>query len=261
MASMADRTPRDDMDGGEIEHQPLGQPPTLAGIVEPSAIDARLAFRPAEDPVWLDWDPGDEHDGTDPNDKDFLFGALVRELGLIERRDDHMLTVAHAFALWLRKRPAKLTKAWRRGFQLPYRLFLARFPALLADAYAALNYARPHLVQYLAWQVWRREDQLTARAYPPVLQRQSEQIFATLAADKKAAGSDLAKRRLVWMSAFGREQLRSRRATIARRIVFAGFGLALLIGAAVGVKRALDYHPTYVKRIEQQEEERATNGE
>jgi hypothetical protein len=39
---------------GEIEHQPIGEPRTLAGIVEPSVLDRRVAHRPWEDPAWLD---------------------------------------------------------------------------------------------------------------------------------------------------------------------------------------------------------------
>ncbi len=261
VANKQDRTPRHDLDGGEIVHDPLGQPPTLAGFVEPSAIDNRVNFRPAEDPVWLDWDPGEEHDGTDPNDKDFLFGALVRELGLIERRDDHMLTVAHAFHTWLSKRPPALGKVWTRLASKPYTLVLARYPALLADAYTALNYGRNHLVQHLAYQTWAKDDLLTARAYPPVLERQTETIFDELSRDDTpAAAHDLNHRRLVWMSWFSHARLRSRRATLARRVAFAGVGVAVAISLGLGVKRALDYHPTYKKRIEAQERATTTNG-
>jgi len=254
IATHEDRAPRDELDGGEIEHEPLGQPPTLAGYVEPSAIDHRLAYRPSEDPVWLDWDPGEEHDGTDPNDKDFLFGALVREIGLIERRDDHMLTIAHAFTFWLGAGKTTLTKLWR-WLRRPHELVLARYPALLADAYAVLNYGRNHLVQHLAWRVWRSDNHLSARAYPPELERHSKTIFAELASEEPeaAAQTNLHRRRLVWMSWFSHERLRSQRTVVARRIAYAGVALAVFIGVAVGVKRAIDYHPTYVKRIEAQE--------
>lgn len=261
VASKDDRTPRQELDVAELEHQPLGQAPTLAGFVEPAAIDERLEYRPAEDPTWLDWDPGEEHDGTDPNDRDFLFGALMRELGLVERRDDHMLTLALAFSAWLRARSDRVRRVWQRWAVRPYTLVVARYPALLADAYAALNHGRNHLVQYLAWRVWRNDDQLTARAYPPVLERQTEEIFGHLRNESKrresqpaiharAAGADLDRRRLVWMTWFTHDRLLTRRAVIARRLSYAVVGVALLIGVALGIKRAIDYHPTYVDRME-----------
>lgn len=265
VASKDDRTPRAEFDGGEMEHQPLGQAPTLAGFVEPAAIDERLEFRPAEDPTWLDWDPGEEHDGTDPNDRDFLFGALVHELGLIERRDDHMLSVTMAFSRWLRRRSDRLRTLWQRWAVRPYLLIVARYPALLADAYTALNYGRNHLVQHLAWRVWERDDQLTARAYPPELERQTEEIFDTLRAESKrrasqpavratAAGEDMDRRRLVWLTWFAHKRLRTRRAVLARRLSYAAVGLAVVVAVALGVKHAIDYHPTYVERMHAQQQ-------
>ena len=78
VATAEQRQPRTTTaDDGEHERQLFGEPPTLAGTIEPSDLDARRTYRPHEDRIWLDWDPGDEYDGTDPGDLDFLFGAVV----------------------------------------------------------------------------------------------------------------------------------------------------------------------------------------
>ncbi|MEM9494226.1 MAG: hypothetical protein AAGC55_34085, partial [Myxococcota bacterium] len=66
IATPDERRPRNSDEYGETEHQPLGEPPTLIGILEPDALNERPTFRPHQDPTWLDWDPGEEHDGTDP---------------------------------------------------------------------------------------------------------------------------------------------------------------------------------------------------
>ena len=142
----------------EAEREVIGEPPTLAGTIEPSDLDPHpRAYRPHDDPMWLDWDSGEEHDGTDPGDRDFLFGAIVYGLGEIQRHADRPATLA----LLLPRLP-------RRGFAL-------------ADLHAGLAGARHHLVQYLSWRLWRREDLLTARAFAPELEAATRRVLAQLA--------------------------------------------------------------------------------
>jgi hypothetical protein len=145
---------------GEYERMLIGEPPTLAGIVEPATLDERKDHRPHDDPMWLDWDPGDEYDGTDAGDRDFLFGLLVHALGQIRRHEERMSTLRLLAKPWLARAPKPLRDVSR---------VLSRAPASLADEHTALGGARHHLVQHLAWQLWHREDLLTARAYAPEL--------------------------------------------------------------------------------------------
>jgi hypothetical protein len=145
---------------GEAERELFGEPPTLAGTIEPSDLDERKTYRPHEDRIWLDWDPGEEHDGTDPGDRDFLFGAIVHALGEIQRHGDRLATFS-----WLVRRAPRATA--------------------LADHHAALGGARHHLVQYLAWRASRRDDVLTARAFAPELAAATKKILAQHAGNRR----------------------------------------------------------------------------
>jgi hypothetical protein len=149
----------------EHERIALGEVPTLTGVIEPTAFDPRTSYRPEEDPLWLDWDPGEEHDGTDAGDKDFLFGLLVEALGIAQRHEDRTATLF----LWLPR------------LRIP--ALFTRQTSGVADMHAMFNGARHHLAQYLAWQLFQREDLMTARAYVPQLEATSRKILAALDAD------------------------------------------------------------------------------
>jgi hypothetical protein len=257
VATPEERRPRHPPVPGETEHAPLGQPPTLAGYIEPAALDRRHAHRPNEDPLWLDWDPTEEHDGTDPSDKDFLFGALVYNLGAIQRHDDRRSTVALATRRWLRAQP-RFVERVVNWIGAPFRLFFTRYPAILGDAFASLNFARHHLVQYLAWLHWRREDLLTARAFAPELEEGSTDILWELEEENKKTGERkkgegigaTPRNRLAWMSHFFHDPVRSKTAIRLQRAVIATVAVAILIAFALGIKSAVDYHPTYVERMD-----------
>ncbi|HUH00760.1 MAG TPA: hypothetical protein VML75_02120 [Kofleriaceae bacterium] len=251
------RQPRAEDIAEETEHQPLGEPPTVAGYVEPDDLDKRNDYRPEEDPLWLDWDAGEEYDGTDASDKDFLFGAVVREIGAIQRRDDQLLTVGLALRGWAAARSSRLLRLVTR-FERTREIVLARYPTLVADEYAALNFARHHLIQYLAWQEWHREDQLSARAYAPELERHTADILATVDAEMRRAESTPGTRpspvvaRLAWLSELVRAPVRNRREILVRRIATATIGLACAGALGIGVAQAIGYRDTYVERMEQE---------
>ena len=83
--------------------------------------------------MWLDWDSGDDDDGTDAGDRDFLFGAIVYALAAdpASRRS---------------ARDASRC-AWRRPRDWPR----SALTDAIGDYHAALGGARHHLVQYLGW--------------------------------------------------------------------------------------------------------------
>ncbi len=254
IATREDRQPREGaLDEGESEQLALGEPRTLAGIIEPRPLDPRDAHRPWEDPAWLDYDAGEEYDGTDASDKDFLFGAIVRELGRIQRHEDRAATLALAARRGLDRRPGLARAAERVAG--PLRAVFGRYPALVGDAFAALNFARHHLIQDLARRAWHREELLTARAYAPELERRTGEILAGLEADQtrepRTAGAT-PRRRLAWMGALAHRPVRDERALRRRRIAVAGV-VATALGALIaGVIQAVVYHPTYVERMAQE---------
>jgi hypothetical protein len=226
----------------ETERLLIGEPPTLAGVIEPTAFDPRTSYRPHEDPMWLDWDPVEEYDGTDAGDRDFLFGVIVHALGRVQRHEVGAATIA--LALSRTRRGAWLARA--RG----------RLPAGLADLHAHLGGAGPHLVQYLAWRLWRREDLLTARAYAPELDAAARRATAALARDP--AGDPRLRQRLAALGARVRGEAlprpRWRRFAIAGALAAAAGALALALADAVR------YHATYVERMERATSEK-THGQ
>lgn len=251
IATREDRQPREGaLDEGESEHVVLGEPRTLAGIVEPRPLDPRDHHRPWEDPAWLDYDAGEEYDGTDASDKDFLFGAIVRELGRIQRREDRAATLGLVARRWLARRPA-LARAWER-VAAPLRAAFSRYPAVIGDAFAALNFARHHLIQDLARRAWHREELLTARAYAPELERRTGEILAGLDADQTSeprTSGATARRRLRWMGALAHRPVRDARSLRRRRIAVIGVVAAALGALIAGVIQSVVYHPTYVERM------------
>ena len=239
LASRADRDPKTSeiasAEAAEHERIALGEPPTLTGIIEPTAFDPRTSYRPDEDPLWLDWDPGEEHDGTDAGDKDFLYGVLVGAVGIAQRHEDRAATFALAFD----HLPESRLKRFRR-VAAPFRAIATR----LADLHAVLGGARHHLAQYLGWQLWHREDLVTARAYVPQLEARSRAVLAAL--DKDADDSAL-HHRLRRLRRFIDPRTivkRSQRQRLA--IAFAVLAACAAV-AALAVQAAL-YHSTYEER-------------
>jgi hypothetical protein len=251
IATREQRRPREvTTEGDPSEHarDHFGEPPTLAGIIEPAALDPRTSYRPHDDPAWLDWDAGDDHDGTDAGDRDFLFGALVHAFAMVQRHAD---------------RPATLTLVLRRAGRHTARLgrLLERLSDGVGDAHAAIQGARHHLIQYLGWRAWQREDLLTARAYAPELEAMSRRVVAEREAALPGAGR--ARDRLAGLARFvdrtappfggtadrGRAPLvdgASPQHRSWRRWAVAGAVAALAGGAALAVADAVRYHARYV---------------
>ena len=268
LATTEQRKPAETTEEGEHERIALGEPPTMSGVIEPVAFDPRTSYRPGEDPLWLDWDPGEEFDGTDAGDKDFLFGILIHAFGMIDRHEDRGGTLALAWRHWLAERgPARMLAA----ISAPVRTFSARRTAALADTHAALNGASHHLAQYLAWRMWRREDLLTPRAFVPELERASRAIYTAL--DREADVDEVDRRkpheggarsspegiaeivrgrgRLAGLRMFTTQTppKRSQR----QRLVVALAVLAGVTAVAVLIVQAVLYHSVYEQRMSQQE--------
>jgi hypothetical protein len=229
-----------------MQRRPLGQAATLLGYTTPSPgqLVPLISDNPqdlaivrellSEHYPWFAPDPDEEFDATDPTDKDLLFGALVHALGVVRRNDSQLSTLGLALGQRARRWATRLSSPWR---------------ARLADSYAALNFARNHLIQYLHYMCTGQSDLLTARARPAELDDASQRALRSLGRD---APRDI-RVRLTWLSQFFPEPIVDRRGDIASRVA-AGAGIAALL-AAIGfaVMRSIDYHPIYVDRMHDQE--------
>lgn len=226
------------------QRKPLGQAATLLGYVTPTpgqlvplisdspqdlAIVRELL---SEHYPWFAPDPDEEYDATDPTDKDLLFGALAHELGAVRRNETQLATIRLA----LGRRAARLT---------------SRVRARIADSYAALNFARHHLIQYLYYSWTRTTDVLTARARPARLHEVSTRILAEVS-DPQARPPRAIRARLTWLSQFFAEPIVDRRRVVASRVAVGAVIAALLVTAGIAVKRSIGYHPTYVERMNAQ---------
>jgi hypothetical protein len=224
-----------------IQRKPLGQAATLLGYVTPApgqlvplisdspqdlAIVRELL---SEHYPWFAPDPDEEHDATDRTDKDLLFGALVHELGAARRNETQLATLRLA----LGRRVARLT---------------SRARARLADSYAALNFARHHLIQYLYYTWTRDTEALTARARPARLHDVSTRILAEVS-DPAAKPPRAIRARLTWLSQFFAEPIVDRRGVVASRVAVGAVMAALLVAAGLAVMRSIGYRATYVERI------------
>lgn len=250
VATREQRQPRQtttDADPNDNAREVLGEPPTLVGIVEPIALDRRPSYRPHDDPAWLDWDAGDEFDGTDPRDRDFLFGVLVHAVARIQRHGDRPSTLALA-----------LERAGR--FTAPLGRLLERSTEAIGDDHAAIRGARHHLIQYLGWEAWQREDLLTARAYAPELEAMSLRVLAERDRPTSRPGTIAvrARARLAGLSGFvrGAPVVRTR----WRRLAIAGALAAGAGVAALAVADAVRYHGAYSERQKQTEREKPDHG-
>jgi hypothetical protein len=195
---------------------------------------------------------GDEVDDTDPTQKDFLFGALLHEMGVVARHDVLFAT----FGLFVEVVSA------RRGWLSPlvrlpvtvYEHLLAGAAVKVADAYAALNGALHPLIQYLCFLRGVDERLLTARADVPRLMQTSAVMIAQLERKASTAAERSILRttprdRAAWLARLFYEPLGPPGFRWARALGGAVFAAALASVAVRQVSDAIAYHPTYVARM------------
>jgi hypothetical protein len=195
---------------------------------------------------------GDEVDDTDPTQKDFLFGALLREMGIVARHDVLFATIG----LFVQVASAGkwfLSPVLRLPVTL-YENLLAAPGAKVADAYAALNGAMHHLIQYLGFLRGADEKLLTARADAPRLMQTSREMIARMERKAPAAGEHAVLRatprdRAEWLARIFYEPLAPPRVRWAR--VVGGVAFAAVLGVLLvrQVNDAIAYHPTYAARM------------
>jgi hypothetical protein len=188
----------------------------------------------------------EEVDDTDPTHKDFLFGALLRELGAVSRGDCLLATLRHSLSLAL-PHASWLPRNLMRASRWIWIKVLAGPGEVVADAYAALHDGLHPLIQFLDL-MQGGTPALTTRANEPRLIAVSTEIFDRLEREGKPAHRE----RLVWLSRFFYAPLGAR---LGRRLAGVAIALAVTTLLSFGaVRAALRYHPIYSARME------ATNG-
>jgi hypothetical protein len=200
---------------------------------------------------------GDEQelDDTDPSDKDFLFGAMLREHGVLENRDQLVSTLYWGLALGQKALPKFLV----RGVELCRRVYeerFSRYPNLLPDSYAALNHGRGHLVQGLFYLMTDRKKPLTSRADSSALYAAAKGIFESLAtielkaADMKSQQATL-RNRLEWIGSmfFG---IAERPVGRMRGVLRALAICVVLAVAGFSIQHSVKYHDVFLERMVQE---------
>jgi hypothetical protein len=192
----------------------------------------------------------EEIDDTDPTQKDFLFGALLRELGRLQSHDTFLVTLRLALAGQKASFPRRWLLAATVGV---YDRFFSGPAARVADAEAALGQGLHHLIQYLWFLRSGANPLLTTRANAPRLIQTSKDLLEQTARwDVPSERQRLAatpRNRLLWLSRLFHAPLAGRADNPLRMAV--ALLLLLVAGGALffAVRDAIDYHPFYVERM------------
>jgi hypothetical protein len=135
----------------------------------------------------------------------------------------------------------------------------------LGDLQASLHAARHHVVQSIAFSLWRREELMTARGNQPELQRATFAVYQALAAERAHPREQAAARALVarlrWLQPLVVGDRARQAAQVSGAADVAGVrparrraALALAIAAAlavlgVAVADAVKFHSLYESRL------------
>ncbi len=193
----------------------------------------------------------EEFDDTDPSDFDYLFGILLREVGVAHRKDSLWLTWWYSFNLFVETWPKKLKAAYSFVYGI-YHSNGSRHTTTLADSYVVLHHGRHHFLQYLYYQIRRDLSLLSSRANRQSLMSVSRKIFSQFR-EIKPDKEDLRKNRatiknqIIWFSKFFAFRLPDYKYKKRKPILTIIIGLLLVGTIAFEAIIALDYAPEYQK--------------
>jgi hypothetical protein len=127
----------------------------------------------------------------------------------------------------------------------------------LGDLQASLHAARHHVVQSIAFSLWRREELLTARGHQPELQRATLAVYQVLGqaltADGAASSGDRTLlARLRWLQPLvlqGRAAEAAGVRPMRRRAALALAIAAMLAVLGVAIANAMKFHSSYESRL------------
>lgn len=191
-------------------------------------------------------------DDSEPQHKDFLFGVLVREIGVFQRGETIFSTTALFVSRIIRRLP-EIVQRWLDFIKIIFDKNFMRHPVFMADAFAELHNCGHHLVQYLYYLTNRRKHVLTSRSGNIKLSTRSHDIFARLKTEVEALNQPLTSQptllnRLIWLSRFYPGMISG---VQRRRRRWFGATVLILLLLAVSMKLviAVRYHPIYQEHI------------
>jgi hypothetical protein len=194
----------------------------------------------------------EEFDDSDADQKDFLFGLLIRQMGVIARHESILATTGAFFWRLLQSLPDLPA----RPFVLIHRLYelnFARHPVFVADAFAVLNNAGHQLVQYIHLLNTKRRSMMTSRSGMVKLSHRTADIFERLRAElpsepQRRSDDTTLDNRLIWLSnLISTPILLPDRAR--KRWLWAVVIAGLLTAFAMQALIAFRYHPIYQDKI------------
>jgi hypothetical protein len=171
----------------------------------------------------------------------------LREVGCVQRKDTLLSTLLLWIDLALAKGP-KLFRVLERIAIDAHRRFFARYPATIADGYAALNRGLHHLIQHLDYKRTGSDDGLTARADEPLLASTSSEVLRRIAAESGGPG-DHTRNRLVWLSQHLFAPIPEARSLALRVLLTLMIAVGTVGALGAWVIASIEYQPVYEKRM------------
>ncbi|MEZ4269963.1 MAG: hypothetical protein R3C68_00520 [Myxococcota bacterium] len=194
-----------------------------------------------------------EYDDTDPSHKDFLFGAILREVGCIQRQDTLLTTALLSASMALKRAPKKLQRVVDALHALHMRT-TARYIAKLADAYVALHWGRDHLIQYLYLLTTGTGEFLTARATTTFCR--TNPCTSSPKPDEELLRDDdpqvlraTPRNRLLWLSRFFYDLNIDTGTNRWRGIMIAFAAISITVWLGFAVHHAVSYQTIYAQRM------------
>jgi hypothetical protein len=191
----------------------------------------------------------DEIDDTDPTQKDFLFGALLREMVVLQSRDSLLGTLRLALGAG----KVSFLRRWLYTITVGlYDRFLSGPAARVADAEAALHHGLHPLIQYLAFLRSGADSLMTARANAPQLIQKSKDLIDHLQSKfvpgERQMGAT-GRNRLLWLSQLFHAPLARRGDRVLRAALLLFVAIVGGVALFYAVREAVDYHPIYVEHM------------
>jgi len=228
------------LDGSENFPSLMGNNADDMRIVEALLLDGSLRAHP--------YDEDAEIDDSSEQDKDFLFGTLLHKFGALIRHEEIFSTIY----LYFFYKPEEKRK--------PYNFIFSRYFAIVADTFVVLNFGLNHLIQHLYYQVTGDQSFLTTKGIISGMLKSQDEILtrAKQLIDERETKSIQTDEldRLIWLSRFSQDPIEHQMHTniLAERIVKWSVSFGVMYFIFMAVVSAYNYHPVYLRTIEQEKQ-------
>ncbi|MBC85936.1 MAG: hypothetical protein CL677_02065 [Bdellovibrionaceae bacterium] len=194
----------------------------------------------------------EEYDDSDPNTYDFLFGAILREVGKVHRKESLFFTFFLAMEKCIQKTNEFIINYYKKLKDL-YTSNLSKHYSIIDDGYVVLHHGRHHLAQFLYLQLSYDQSLLSLRASHQNLFLFSSKIFSKFKSiepesiDLRKNRSTL-KNRLLWLSRYFSFALPDYPYIKRKPIISIGLGVAALITVILEIYTSYSYSQVYLDK-------------